>query len=63
MKNLEGVKVFTARQLNTHRQEIRDCIASGQECIVEFKDYSRNVELQAVLVGKDKYEINNADSK
>ena len=43
------MKTFTARQLNTHRQEIRDCLERQEELIIEFKDVSRKTEFKAKM--------------
>lgn len=55
------MKTFTARQLNTHRQEIRDCLERQEELIIEFKDVSRNTEFEAKMV-KIK-EVNNENAR
>ena len=44
------MKTFTARQLNTHRQEIRECLERGEAIIVEFKDVSRNTDFEAKMI-------------
>jgi hypothetical protein len=43
------MKTFTARQLNTHRQEIRNCLEREKELIIEFKDVSRKTEFKAKM--------------
>lgn len=54
------MKTFTARQLNTHRQKIRDCLEREKELIIEFKDVSRETEFKAKMIKVEEKNDNKA---
>ena len=54
------MKTFTARQLNTHRQEIRNCLEREKELIIEFKDVSRKTEFKAKMIKVEEKNDNKA---
>lgn len=50
------MKTFTARDLNKRRNEIREAIKDGG-CIVQFKYSNREIELEAVIMTIEDYDV------
>lgn len=51
-----SLPVFTARDMNEKRAEIRQAV-EDEGCIIQYKSSGRRVELEAVLVEKTFYDL------
>lgn len=49
------MKTFTARQLNTKRNEIREAIKQGG-CYIDYKKLDRSIDFKAVILPLEEYE-------